>query len=181
MTAGPQPSLGSKAPGGGFWPADGVDLSDITDDVLGIAVPRFADGAAVFVLERHLASAAAGASAEAGPGSDPDPDSGPQAIARRLGSRFAGPPGLVAPGAFPAGEVVAFTAASPYTRCAASRQPVRFSRPDPTTLERARPAARQALGAHADFLALPMTTQDGVLAGLLVVSRTADRPPFSDG
>src|SRR6201992_4531176 len=77
-TAGPQPSLGSKAPGGGFWPADGVDLSDITEDVLGIAVPRFADGAAVFVLERHLASAAAaGASARGGSDADPDGDPGP--------------------------------------------------------------------------------------------------------
>lgn len=114
MTAGPLPSLDSTAPDGGFWPADGVDLSDITDDVLGIAVPRFADGAAVFVLERHLASAAAaGVSAEADPGPGPGPDSGPQAIARRLGPRFAGPPGLVAPGAFLAGEVVAFAAASP--------------------------------------------------------------------
>jgi hypothetical protein len=180
-TAGLQPPLGSKAPGNGFWPGDGVDLSDITDDVLGIAVPRFADGAAVFVLERHLASAAAaGAGAEADPSPGSGPDSGPQAIARRLGSRFAGPPGLVGPGAFPAGEVVAFAAGSPYTLSAASRQPVRFSQPDPITLERARPAARRALGAHADFLALPMTTQDGALAGLLVVSRTADRPPFSD-
>jgi hypothetical protein len=180
-TAGLQPPLGSKAPGNGFWPGDGVDLSDITDDVLGIAVPRFADGAAVFVLERHLASAAAaGAGAEADPSPGSGPDSGPQAIARRLGSRFAGPPGLVGPGAFPAGEVVAFAAGSPYTLSAASRQPVRFSQPDPITLERARPAARRALGAHADFLALPMTTQDSALAGLLVVSRTADRPPFSD-
>jgi hypothetical protein len=181
--AGLRPPLGGKARGGGFWPADGVDLSDITDDVLGIAVPRFADGAAVFVLERQLASlgtvgaATAGVSAEAGPETGHDP--GPQAIARRLGSRFAGPPGLVALGAFPAGEVIAFAAASPYTRCAATRQPVRFGQPDPTTLARARPAARQALARQADYLALPMTTQDGVLAGLLVVSRTADRPPFS--
>src|SRR6201996_3079129 len=182
--AGLRPPLGSNARGGGFWPADGVDLSDITDDVLGIAVPRFADGAAVFVLERHLAgpgavsAASAAVSAEAGP--ETSHDTGPQAIARRLGARFAGPSGLVAPGAFPAGEVVAFADASPYTRCAASRQPVRFSQPDAATLDRARPAARQALGRHADFLALPMTTQDGVLAGLLVVSRTPDRPPFSE-
>jgi hypothetical protein len=187
--AGLRPPLGSGAPGGGgFWPADGVDLSDITDDVLGIAVPRFADGAAVFVLERHLAGGRGedigAARAEVAPGGAEegggDAEVARKAIARRLGSRFAGPAVLVPAHAFPAGEVIAFPAGSPYARCAATRRPVRFSQPDPATLDRARPEVRQVLGAHADFLALPMTTQDGVLAGLLVVSRTGDRPPFSD-
>lgn len=193
--AGLRPPLGSGTPGGGgFWPADGVDLSDITDDVLGIAVPRFANGAAVFVLERHLAGGrgedigaaraevAPGGGEEAGGAGEAggDADAARKAIARRLGSRFAGPAVLVPAHAFPAGEVIAFPAGSPLARCAATRRPVRFSQPDPATLDRARPEARQVLGAHADFLALPMTTQDGVLAGLLVVSRTGDRPPFSD-
>jgi Stage II sporulation protein E (SpoIIE) len=171
-TAGTRPTLGVGTAGGaGFWPADGVDLRNISDDLLGIAVPRFADGAAVFVLERHLAG---------GPGESAGPATGQQAIARRLGSRFAGPGGPVPGDAFPAGEVIAFAPASPYTQAAHTRQPVRFGQPDPTTLERARPGARQVLSRQAGFVVLPMTAQDGVLAGLLVVCRTGDRPLFSE-
>jgi hypothetical protein len=171
-----RPARSSSASGGtSFWPTDGVDLSDITEDVLGIAVPRFADGAAVLVLERHLAGSR-GEPAPAGSAGD----AGQAAIARRMGSRFAESAGPVPAGSFPAGEVLAFAAGSPYARCAATQKPVRFSQPDSVTLERARPGARPVLGRQTEFMALPMTTQDGVLAGLLLVSRTGDRPPFSD-
>lgn len=64
-------------------------------------------------------------------------------------------------------------------RCVRTVRPVTFARPDATTLERARPEARDALNSHSSFLALPMTAR-GVAVGLLVVSRGPDRPAFSE-
>jgi hypothetical protein len=135
---------------------DGLGLTDISQDVLGIAVPRFADGVAVFVLERHLAGGAGPGGPDAGGPDGPDVR---QVIARRLGSRFGGSSGPVPGNAFPAREVVAFATGSPYAACVQTVRPVTFARPDATTMERARPAARDALTSHSSFLALPMTAR----------------------
>ena len=173
---------GSGAPDAAL--GDGLGLTDISQDVLGIAVPRFADGAAVFALEHQLAGGAGPAGPDANGPDGPDADSpgGPgvrQAIARRLGSRFGGSSGPVPGNAFPVGEVVALATGSPFAACVQTVRPVPFVRPDATTLERARPEARDALNSHSSFLALPMTAR-GVAVGLLVVSRGPDRPAFSE-
>ena len=194
-TAGAGPGTPAAAVG------DSLGLTDISQDVLGIAVPRFADGAAVFVLEHQLAGGAGpggpdgggpdgggpdgggpdgGGAGPGGPdGGGPDGPGVRQAIARRLGSRFDASGGPVPGHAFPAGEVVAFATGSPYAACVQTLRPVTFARPDATTLERARPAARDALTSHSSFLALPMTAR-GVAVGLLVVSRGPGRPTFSE-
>ena len=176
---------GSGAPEAAF--GDGLGLTDISQDVLGIAVPRFADGAAVFALEHQLAGGAGpvgpvgpDAGGPDGPGArGPDGPGARQAIARRLGSRFGGSSGHVPGNVFPAGEVVALATGSPFAACVQTVRPVTFARPDATTLERARPAARDTLNSHSSFLALPMTAR-GVAVGLLVVSRGPDRPAFSE-
>jgi GAF domain-containing protein len=165
---------GSGTPEAAF--GDGLGLTDISQDVLGIAVPRFADGAAVFVLERQLAGGAGPCGPDTG---GPDAQGVRQTIARRLGTRFGGSSGPVPGDAFPAGEVVALAAGSPYAACVQTMRPVAFTRPDATTLERARPAARGLLTGHSSFLALPMTAR-GVAVGLLVVSRGPGRPAFNE-
>jgi serine phosphatase RsbU (regulator of sigma subunit) len=104
-----------------------MDLADISAQVLSLTVPRFADAAGVFVLERLAA------------GGGPGGTDGGRVVARRLGTRFAD--GAWLPDAtFPAGEVLVFGAQSPYARCLRSGSPVTYERPDGQTLRHQRVA-----------------------------------------
>jgi serine phosphatase RsbU (regulator of sigma subunit) len=80
---------------------------------------------------------------------------------------------------FPAGEVIAFAAGSPYARCMRGGEPVIFARPDSQTLERAHPGGREILSRYACFLAVPATAGTEV-AGFLTFGRTAGSAAFTD-
>ena len=160
------------------WPADTLsaevglplaatpDLAEIARLILAATVPGFAAGASVFALDHLLkGSESAGRAA------------GGQVVARRLGTKHAGR--RVPDSAFPAGEVIAFAADSPYARCVDSGHPVAFGEPDGQTLERVRPDGREVLSGYGSFLAVPMTARDTV-TGLVVLARTPDAPAFSD-
>jgi hypothetical protein len=133
--------------------------------VLDVTVPDFADAGAVFVLEHPLNAGGTG---------------GGDVVARRLGTRLALVSQPVTQEAFPAGEMNAFAADSPYARCVRGREPVIFARPDSRTLERARPGGREIISRYGCFLAVPATAGAEV-TGFLTFARSAGWGGFSDG
>ena len=143
-----------------------LDLAEIARLVLDASVPDFADAAAVFAVERLIR------------GGEPERSDGAREItARRLGTRIAHESGRVTRATFPAGEVIAFAADSPYARCVRG-EPVVFDRPDSQTLEQECPAGREVMSRYASFLALPTISGDRT-TGLLTFARTGG-PSFSD-
>ena len=155
----------------GISPGAGIDLAEITRLTLDASVPGFAGGASVFALE-HLLK-------EGEPAGPPAAGHGAQVVARRLGTKFARPGRRVPGGAFPPGEVIAFAANSPLTRCVSSGRPVRFSKVDRQMMERLGPAGREVLAGYTSFLAVPMTARDTV-TGFLVLVRAPGVPAFSE-
>jgi hypothetical protein len=144
-----------------------LDLSGIAGLVLDVTVPGFADAGAVFVLEHALNGGEIGGTG------------GGDVVARRLGTRLALVSQPVTREAFPAGELTAFAAGSPYARCVRGGEPVIFARPDSQTLERARLGGREIISRYACFLAVPATAGAEV-AGFLTFARTACSAAFSD-
>jgi hypothetical protein len=139
----------------------GLDLAVIARLVLDATVPDFADVTSVFVLER--------------PGWSGKGD----VAARRLGTRLAHASESVTRAAFPAGEVIAFPADSPYARCVRDGAAVIFAHPDSNTLERVRPSGRAMLSQYSTFLAIPVI-HDGQVTGFLAFGRTARSVSFGD-
>ena len=144
-----------------------LDLAEIARLVLEATVPDFADAAAVFAVERLFR------------GGEPErSDDASEITARRLGIRIAHESRRVTQATFPAGEVIAFAADSPYARGLRRGEPVVFDRPDSQTLEQERPAGREMMSRYSSFLALPMVSGDRT-TGLLTFARTSG-PAFSD-
>ena len=141
-----------------------LDLAGIAGLVLDVTVPDFADAGAVFVLEHPLNAGGTG---------------GGGVVARRLGTRLALVSQPVTQEAFPAGEMTAFAADSPYARCVRGGEPVIFARPDSRTLERARPGGREIISRYGCFLAVPAAAGAEV-AGFLTFARSAGWGGFSD-
>ena len=144
------------------------DLAEIARLILAATVPRFADQTGVFVLEQLLR------------GAEPAGRTGADGIvARRLGTRFASAGQQASESAFPAGDVIAFSAESPCARCVHSGAPVVFSRPDNQSLEQIRLGGRVVLAGYNSFLAVPMTA-DGEPIGFLVLARARGTRGFAD-
>jgi hypothetical protein len=144
-----------------------LDLAGIASLVLDVTVPDFADAGSVFVLEYPLSAGELGG---AGAG---------EVAARRLGTRLAHTSQPVIQKAFPAGEITAFAAGSPYARCVRGGEPVIFAQLDSQTLDRARPGGREIMSGYASFLAVPATAGAEV-AGFLAFARTACSAAFND-
>jgi hypothetical protein len=145
-----------------------LDLAEITDLVLDAAVPDFAEAAAAFAVERLFRDG------------EPVPSGAAREIvARRLGTRIAHESRRVTQETFPAGEVIAFDAGSPYARCIRAGEPAVFARPDSQTLERASPGGRALISRYGSFLAMPMVSA-GAATGFLTFARTAGPAAFSD-
>jgi len=144
------------------------DLAEIATLILAAVVPRFADGTAMYVLEHLLR----------GPESA-GPQDGDGMLARRLGSRIANAGQLAAESAFPAGDVIAFGADSPFAQCAHRGMPVVFTRPDDHTLEQIRMGGRVVLAGYNSFLAVPMTADDEPI-GFMGLGRARGTPRFDD-
>ena len=142
-----------------------LEPADITGLLLEMLVPKFTDGAAVFVLER-------GPSGNGG--------SGGEVVTRRLANRFVQEDGLLAQSVLPAGEAFAFPVVSPYGECLTRGIPRAFSGPDEVTKRRVRPAGRELLSHTPLFLVVPMTA-GGAVTGMVVCSRREARGPFEAG
>jgi Stage II sporulation protein E (SpoIIE)/GAF domain len=143
-----------------------LDLAAIASLVLDVTIPDFADAGSLFVLDQPL-------------GAGELPLGSGEVAARRLGTRLAHVSQPVMREAFPAGEMTAFAADSPYARCVRGREPVIFAQPDSQTLERARPGGREILSRYGSFLAVPATAGAEV-AGFLTFARTACPAAFRD-
>jgi hypothetical protein len=168
----PRPALPAEdrpAPsGGGLSLGSSIDLAEITRLVLAASVPGFAGGAGVYALEHLLKGGEPAGHPAAG-----------QVVARRLGARLARPGRRPVEGAFPPGEVIAFAADSPLSRCVSSGRPVRFSEIGRQSMERLGPAGREVVSGYTSFLAIPMTARDTV-TGILVLVREPGAPAFSE-
>jgi len=139
--------------------------------VLQAVVPGFADAAAVYVLEELLSGGNPAGQVTGAEHARP--------VARRLAAGSAVDGRLAPWAAFPPGEVVAFAADSPCSRCMHDGAPVIFATTGGQAPRWMAPAARTAAGRYASFLAAPMITR-GTAVGLLVLARSPGAPAFRD-
>jgi Stage II sporulation protein E (SpoIIE)/GAF domain/PAS fold len=160
------------------WPGEAVgrigttlDLPRTAREVTEVAVPAFADAAAVFVAERLLAA-----------DEPPSYEAGPVAVVRRLVARLGGQSAAVTDGLLRPGEVLVFGADSPSFRAMETSSPVLFDRLDPETAERIarRPGGLELTSRYASFLAVPLVAR-GVVLGCMTFGRAAGSPDFGPG
>ncbi len=145
-----------------------LDLARTAREFTEVAVPAFADAAAIFVSERLLA--ADEPSAE-GPG--------PAAVVRRLAARLAGQPSSVTSKLLRPGEVLVFGSGSPSYQAMTTGRPVTTAQLDSETGQRLarRPGGRDAVAGYASFLAVPLAARNVVL-GCLTFARAAGAAGF---
>jgi serine phosphatase RsbU (regulator of sigma subunit) len=148
-----------------------LDLHRTAREVAGVAVPAFADAAAIFVAERLLA--------------DDEPAShqaGPALVVRRLAARLAGQSAAVTDSLLRPGEVLAFGGGSPSFRAMQTSSPVLFDHLDAETAGRIarRPGGRELTSSYASFLATPLVAR-GVVLGCVTFGRAAGSPGFGPG
>lgn len=148
-----------------------LDLGQTASEVVEIAVPAFADAAAIYVAE-HLLTADEVAS----------PRSGPGTTVRRLASSLAAESAVAAESLMPSGEVIIFDPDTPGFRAMATGQPVQFGQLDDRSAARIgrRPGGSQAAGRYTSFLAMPLSAR-GTVVGCLLLGRTAESPSFGPG
>jgi serine phosphatase RsbU (regulator of sigma subunit) len=145
-----------------------LDVYKTAREAADVAVPAFADSAAIFVSERFLAADELAPYA-AGP-----------AVVRRLVSRLHGQPADVIDGLLRPGEVLVFGDDSPSYRAMTTRCPVLFEQLDTETAER----LRHRLGdqviaqAYTSFLAVPLVAR-GTVLGSVTFARSATRAEFT--
>ena len=133
-----------------------------------VAVPAFAEAAAIFVSERLLT---ADEPSTQGPG--------PAAVVRRLAARLAGQPATVTDSLLSPGEVLVFGSGSPSLRAMNSGNPVLSDRLDDETAERLarQPAGREVASSYTSFLAVPLAAH-GLVLGCVTFARAAGSPGF---
>jgi serine phosphatase RsbU (regulator of sigma subunit) len=126
-----------------------LDLTRTAREVIRVAVPGFADAAAIFMPDRMLAA-----------GEVAWPRDGHTAV-RRLAAGLGGQPDAVTDSLLPPREVLMAGEESPVFRAMAERRPVLYDRPGPEMAERMarHPVARELTW----FLAVPVIARGTVL------------------
>jgi len=164
-----------RAQRGPGWLSDAVarigsslDLKRTADEVVGVAVPGFADAAVIFVPERMLAA-----------GELAWHQARQATVVRRLAARLDTRPAAVTNGVLPADEVLILGEESPRFRAMADRRPVLFDGFDAGTAELLadRPGGRELAEEYTSFLVVPLVARDAVV-GCLTFGRRARRPGF---
>jgi len=148
-----------------------LDLPATAREVAGVAVPAFADAAAVFVAERLLAA------------DEPASyETGPAAVVRRLAARLASQSAAVTDSLLPPGEVLVLGGDSPSFRAMQASSPVLFDHLDAETAGRLarRLGGRELTSGYASFLAVPLAAR-GVVLGCVTFGRAAGSPGFGPG
>ena len=130
-----------------------LDLGQTARETVAVAVPGFADAAAVFVLERLFEG-------DDAPGCEIDG----AVLVRRLASAHTGTDPDDWSSGLPGDEVVVHRAATPYARCVATAAPVLFDRLDEH-------AAEQLSAGVGGFCAVPLRAR-GLVLGYAVFARS---------
>jgi serine phosphatase RsbU (regulator of sigma subunit) len=145
-----------------------LDLTKTAREVTGVAVPGFADAAAIFAPERLLAA-----------GETAWGQAGHATAMRRLAACLAGQPPDVTDGLLPPGAVIVIGEDSPSFRAMAGPGPVLFGRLDAETAGRLarHPGGRDLSAGSASFLAMPLIAC-GAVVGCATFGRAGGRPGF---
>jgi Stage II sporulation protein E (SpoIIE)/GAF domain len=145
-----------------------ADLITTAREVADVAVPRFADVAAIFVPERMLAG-----------GEFPSHRSGQATVVRRLAARLADQPPAVTDSLLPPGEVLVLDGDSPRFHAMSDRGPVVFDRLDSESARRIarRPGGPERNVGFTSFLAMPLVAR-GAVVGCATFGRTPGGPAF---
>ncbi|MGI8330445.1 SpoIIE family protein phosphatase [Actinomadura scrupuli] len=152
-----------------------LHLGQTARDFMDVTIPRFADFAGIYVLERLLRE-------EALP--DPAPTGSVEVRRLALGLAVLHTDAQDWVDAFPADEVVVYRAVSPFARCMSGGEPVllRAAEMDAQDIARIRGVLRDE-GAYlleqASMLAMPLKAR-GTLLGFVAFTRRSDRRPFHD-
>ncbi|HEY1318844.1 MAG TPA: GAF domain-containing protein, partial [Streptosporangiaceae bacterium] len=148
-----------------------LDLSQTAAEVVGVAVPRFADLAVLYGAERLLAA-----------DEFISPGGGRGAVLRRLAARVADQDPAATDRLLRPGEVLVLADGTPGARAMATGQALLFDRPDDEATERLRlrPGGPELISGYDSFLVLPLIAR-GVVVGCVVFGRTLARRPFSAG
>ncbi len=146
-----------------------LDLTRTAREAADVAVPAFADAAAIFVAERLLAAD------ELGPYTG-----GSAVVVRRLVARLSGQPATITDNLLRPGEVLVFGTGSPSYRAMRARTSVRFDQLDDESAERIarRPGGREAFAAYTSFLAVPLVAR-GLVLGCATFARSSAWPEFT--
>ncbi len=145
-----------------------LDLTQTAREAVDVAVPGFAEAAAIYVPERMLAADELGSQRVMH-----------AAVVRRLAARLAGQPDDVTESLFRSGEVVVLGEGTPCFRAMAVSSPVLYDQLDVGTADRIgqRPGGREITARYASFLAVPLVAR-GAVVGCAAFGRTAARPAF---
>ena len=145
-----------------------LDLVQTAREAVDVAVPGFADMAAIFVTERLMAADELGAHRE-------DRETVVRRLAARLADRAAADTDvLLSPG-----EVLIFGPGSPCSLAMAAGSPVIFHGLDagPAGWMGSRPGAMDVMASYVSFVAAPLTAR-GSVVGCVVFGRAAGSPAF---
>jgi serine phosphatase RsbU (regulator of sigma subunit) len=145
-----------------------LDLQQTAREAVDIAVPGFADMAAIFVAERLLAADELGAHRE-----------DRETVVRRLAARLADHSAAETDVLLRPGEVLVFGPESPCSLAMAAGSPVSFGGLDSETADRisSRPGGADFVAGYVSFVAAPLIAR-GSVVGCVVFGRAACSPAF---
>lgn len=149
-----------------------LDIAETARELVDLAVPRFADWAAVTIRDRVLID-----------GELPYPPADGSAVVRRLAGAVAGPRSDDYVVAWPLDEVTAYPPWSPFARCMASGKPIMFTEVDPDlaaelSRARGRDDVRRLLEG-VSLLMVPLQARGRVL-GIVSFHRFPGSTPFDE-
>ncbi len=146
-----------------------LDLARTAGEVTDVAVPAFADAAAIFVAERLLACG------EPGPA-----PTGSGTAMRRLAARIARHSQATTEAVLPQGEVIVFEPGTPAAQAVSTGTPVLSDHLDGQSAERIgrRPGGLEVVAGYTSFLAMPLAAR-GIVAGCVLFARAAASPGFT--
>jgi serine phosphatase RsbU (regulator of sigma subunit) len=148
-----------------------LDLTQTAAEIVDVAVPGFADAAAIYGAERLLVA-----------DEFTSPRAGHDTVVRRLAARLAGQDAAVTASVLRPDEVIVFGEDTPYARAMAADAPVLFNQVDAESAERIgrRPGGREITAGYTSFLAVPLIAR-GTVVGCATFGRTPASPAFNDG
>ncbi len=146
-----------------------LSLTETAREVAEVAVPGFAEAAAIFGRENLFAADELAT-----------PRGGSGAVMRRLAASVAGQVAAATDGMLPPGEVMVFGPGSPSARAMTTGQPVLYDRLDDESAQRLarRPGATEIAAGYRSFLAMPLIAR-GAVVGCATFGRSTASPAFS--